>query len=425
VERSRATIHFALGEHQFDVARQLADEVREACDRSAGQPYRKFVNEGQKEIARQKQAWIDYQAALGGLSSKADDPAANLAAARWWILERGDWDAALPYLARDGDPLLLAAVDLDKAKGKDRLAIAHAWYAAGKAETGSPLWLARAKAWYLAINKLEISGLDGATLERRLAELALDERIRPLDEQIARGRGAARLHQGLSPIVRRHCVLLMPFEQADHFHDGKNWMVCDRSGQQNHGAVHGAATKPGQAGLALEFDGPAHHVECADQPSLNPANAITICAWVWNRGAVHPKGADDIISKEEWGGGTGRGYCLRLHDRRANFNFGNGPDWLQVQASQPLAQGQWLHIAGVYNGQNQMLLVNGTEVGVQPTSKAISPSPRPLRIGRGPFDEDRRFRGLIDEVAVFDMALTAADVQAIINLGREGRNLAE
>ena len=425
VTESRATIRFALGEHQFDIARQLADEVREACDRPAGQPFRKFVNDGQREIVRQKQAWIDYQAALGELSSQANDPAANLAAARWWILERGDWDAALPYLSRSGDPLLLAAVELDKAKGQDRLAIATAWFAAGKAGAGNPLWLARAKAWYLAINKLEISGLDGATLERRLAELALDEPIKPFDEQIARGRGVARLHHSFGPIVRRHCVLLMSFDQTDHFHDGKNWMVCDRSGQQNHGAVHGAAAKPGKAGLALEFAGSEQYVECPDQPSLNPASALTICAWVWNRAAVRPNGADDIVSKEEWGGGSGRGFCLRLHDRRANFNFGSGPDWLQVQAPQPLPQGEWQHLAGIYDGQNEVLLVNGVEVGSQSTTKAISASPRPLRIGRGPFADDRRFHGLVDEVAIFDMALTAADIQAIVNLGREGRSLSE
>jgi hypothetical protein len=105
--------------------------------------------------------------------------------------------------------------------------------------------------------------------------------------------------------------------------------------------------------------------------------------------------------------------------------LGSGPDWLQVQAPQPLPQGEWQHLAGIYDSQNEVLLVNGVEVGAQSTTKAISASPRPLRIGRGPFADDRRFHGLIDEVAIFDMALTAADIQAIVNLGREGRSLSE
>ena len=85
----------------------------------------------------------------------------------------------------------------------------------------------------------------------------------------------------------------------------------------------------------------------------------------------------------------------------------------------------WYHLAAVYDGWNLVLLVNGVEVGVQPTNKPISISPQPLRIGRGPFAQDRRFDGTIDEVAVFDMALTAADLQAVIDLGHSGKGLAK
>jgi hypothetical protein len=85
----------------------------------------------------------------------------------------------------------------------------------------------------------------------------------------------------------------------------------------------------------------------------------------------------------------------------------------------------WMHLAAVYDGQNEVLSVNGAEVVTLPASDAIAVSPKPLRLGRGPFDQKRRFHGLIDEVAIFDMALTAADLQAIIDLGRAGKPLAE
>jgi len=226
-------------------------------------------------------------------------------------------------------------------------------------------------------------------------------------------------------VVRRHCVLAMPFERADHFHDGKSFMICDRSGQANHGALHGVKPAGGQAGMALEFDGPEHFVECPDHPSLNPVGAITVCAWLRQRSVVNPNRIDDVVSKEEWGGGTGRGYSLRLDEGRPTVNFGNGPDWLWVHAPQSPVLDTWFHLAAIFDGQNLVLLVNGVEVGVQPTTKTISVSPQPLRIGRGPFDQNRRFHGLIDELAVFDMALTAADLQAIIDIGRAGKSLAE
>ena len=310
VQASRLTIQLALAEQQFTLARDLAAAVREASNRPAGAAYRKFIYDGQKELVRQQKEWYDCQTELAKLAAKPDDPIASANVARWWILERGDWDAALPYLAKAGDPLVTAAVERDRAKGADRLAIANAWFDAGTAGDGNPLWLVRAQEWYVAIDKSQVSGLDGALVDRRLEELRQKPTLQPLIEQIHRGRGAARTSKQLAPVVRRHCMLLMPLDEADHFHDGKNWLVTDRSGQFNHGTVHGARPAPGQAGMALDFDGPDDYVECPDQPSLNPTEAISVCAWLRQRRVLNPGGADDVLSKEEWGGGTGRGFAL-------------------------------------------------------------------------------------------------------------------
>jgi hypothetical protein len=425
VEASRTTIQVALANHDYILARDLASAVRTASDRPAGHPFRKFIFDGQREIVRQQEAWYAYREAMAKLSTSPDDADANLTAAKWWMFERGDWDAALPHLAKSGKPLVKAAADLDAAKGTDWLAIANVWHDAGMAEPVTPLWLVRAQGWYAVIDRATISGLDGAHVDRRLEELAKNAQLPPLEAQIALGRGAARVHSSLAPVVRRHCVLLMPFERSDHFQTGKSFMICDRSGQANHGAVYGVKSVAGQAGTALEFAGPEHYVQCPDQPSLNPEKTLTICAWVKQQTPVQPNGIDDLLSKEEWGGGTGSGYSLRINERRANLDFGSGPDWLQIVAPQQLDQDVWVHLAGIYDGQYETLLINGEEVASQATTKSISKSPQPLRIGRGPFAQDRRFHGVIDEVAVFDMALTAADVQAIIDLGRAGKSLAE
>jgi hypothetical protein len=422
IETSRATIQAALANHEYILARDLASAVRNASDRPAGQPYRKFIFDGQREIVRQQEAWYACQEALTKLATSPDDADANLTVAKWWILDRGDWDAALPYLTKTGRPLLAAAAQLDGAKGSNWLAIANAWYDAGSAEPATPLWLARARGWYSVIDKTQISGLDGAHLDRRLEELAKNEQLVPIWTQIAMGRRTARLRANLAQVVRRHCVLAMPFERADHFHDGKQFMICDRSGQANHGALYGVKSAAGQAGMALEFAGAEHFVECPDQPSLNPAISFTLCAWVR---ASATGAVDDIVSKEDWGGGSELGYVLKFHEGRPSCNFGNGRNWLWILAPKAAELSTWMHLAAVYDGQNEVLSVNGAEVVTLPASDAIAVSPKPLRLGRGPFDQKRRFHGLIDEVAIFDMALTAADLQAIIDLGRAGKPLAE
>ena len=423
IETSRVTIQAALANHEYILARDLASAVRNASDRPAGQPYRKFIFDGQREIVRQQEAWYAYKESLTKLATSPEDGDANLAAAKWWILDRGDWDAALPYLTKGGKPLLAAAAQLDGAKGSDWLAIANAWYDAGSAEPATPLWLARARGWYAIIDKTQISGLDGAHIDRRLEELAKNEQLVPIWAQIAMGRRAARLHASLPPVVRRHCVLAMPFERADHFHDGKTFMICDRSGQANHGFLYGVKSVAGQAGMALEFAGAGHYVECPDQPSLNPTNAFTICAWVHDRSPE--KGVHDIVSKEDWEGGRKLGYVLKKEQGRTGCNFGNGHEWFWIISPPAIERNAWMHLAVIYDGANELLFVNGQEVAAIATNSAVAASAKPLNVGRGPFDRNRRFEGVIDEIATFNLALTAADLQAIIELGRGGKPLAE
>ena len=423
VEASRTTIQVALANHEYIVARDLASAVRTASDRPSGQPFRKFIFDGQREIVRQQEAWYANREALTKLSTSPDDAEANLTAAKWWIFERGDWDAALPHLSKCGKPLVKTAADLDAPKGSDWLAIANAWYDAGMAEPVTPLWLVRAQSWYAVIDRATISGLDGATIDRRAEELAKNTQLAPLSSQIALGRGAARVHSSLPPVVRRHCMLLMPFERADHFQVGKSYMACDRSGQANHGAMYGVKPVDGRAGMALEFAGQEHFVECPDKPSLNPTSAFTICAWVRDRSPT--SGVHDIVSKEDWTTGSQLGYVLKTEQGRAGCNFGNGREWFWVLSPNAVEIDAWLHLAVIYDARHELLLVNGQEVASMTTTEHVATSPKPLNIGRGPFDKSRRFEGVIDEVAVFDMALTAADVQAVIDLGRAGKSLAE
>ncbi|HEX5106721.1 MAG TPA: LamG domain-containing protein, partial [Pirellulaceae bacterium] len=136
-------------------------------------------------------------------------------------------------------------------------------------------------------------------------------------------------------------------------------------------------------------------------------------------------GVDDILSKEEWGGGTGRGISLRLEDRRPEVNFGSGPEWLTLRAPQPAETGKWMHLVGVYDGEHQALFIDGVEVSSMACSKAISVSPQPIRIGRGPFAQERRFKGIIDEVALFDLALTAEEIRLTHQLGSGGKPLSK
>ena len=68
--------------------------------------------------------------------------------------------------------------------------------------------------------------------------------------------------------------------------------------------------------------------------------------------------------------------------------------------------GTWTHIAGTYDGANLRLYVNGVLVKTQARTGTIFSSPNPLYIG----GKGSQFSGLIDEVRVYNRALSAAEI---------------
>ena len=72
--------------------------------------------------------------------------------------------------------------------------------------------------------------------------------------------------------------------------------------------------------------------------------------------------------------------------------------------------GAWTHVALTYNGSQLRLYVNGVQVASGAASGAIQSSTSPLWIGGNqPYGE--YFKGLIDDVRVYNRALTPAEIQ--------------
>ena len=74
----------------------------------------------------------------------------------------------------------------------------------------------------------------------------------------------------------------------------------------------------------------------------------------------------------------------------------------------------WTHVAATYDGTTQRLYVNGTQVSTSAVAGTIATSNSPLKIG-GNSIWGEWFNGLIDEVRVYNRALSAAEIQADMN----------
>jgi chitodextrinase len=195
------------------------------------------------------------------------------------------------------------------------------------------------------------------------------------------------------------------------FSEGIGTSVADASGKGNVGAITGATwTNQGRYGNALSFNGAGNVVRVASSASLNLAGAMTLSAWV--RPAASQSGWRTIVQRQAdayfltagsdagalrpAGGGT----------IGANVNYVTGPTASPVNA--------WTHVAVGYDGATLRLFINGVQVASRAATGAIQTVANPLWIGgNSPYGE--YFQGLIDEVRVYNRALTVTEIQTDMN----------
>jgi hypothetical protein len=218
----------------------------------------------------------------------------------------------------------------------------------------------------------------------------------------------------------QHCVLYFSFDKEDFVKEGDQTIIRDHSVQKNDGVVKNAEPAEGKVKGGVRIDGNDHHIDVKDNPSLNPPS-LTVSAWVNPRTLHGGWNGDNIISKDNWN--PARGYVLRFAESgKTDFTIG-WDGWSSVGDKSRQKTNEWTHLAAVYETSQLRLYINGVERKTAVPKAPLKPSKFKLRIGRGTLDTNRRFHGLIDEVALFAAPLTSADIQEIYTRGQAGQSL--
>ena len=166
-------------------------------------------------------------------------------------------------------------------------------------------------------------------------------------------------------------------------------------------------------GGALLFNDVNARVTVPDAPSLHLTSAMTLEAWV-KPTTVTPAWRDVIYKYDD-------NYYLEATSPNGGRPVGgagstSGPN-IDAIGPTTLTANAWTHLATTFDGATQRLYVNGIEVSSVARTENLTTSISPLEIG-GDNNFGSVFTGTIDEVRIYNVALTAAEIQGNLLNGR-------
>ena len=200
---------------------------------------------------------------------------------------------------------------------------------------------------------------------------------------------------------------------AYSFDSGSGSVLSDVSGNGRHGTISGAVwTSAGRSGGALSFDGVNDLVTVADAASLDLTKGMTLEAW------VRPTASGSwrtVVTKEE-SGNLVYGLFSNSDTSQSSSIVSIGSKKTQdiVRAPSGLALSTWTHLATTFDGLVLRVYVNGSQVASRSVVGAIRRSARPLRIG-GNNVWPEWFKGQLDDLRIYNRALSASELQADMN----------
>ena len=195
------------------------------------------------------------------------------------------------------------------------------------------------------------------------------------------------------------------------FNEGAGSTTADSSWNANTGTISGAAwAASGRYGGALSFNGTSSRVDINDANSLDLTSGLTIEAWVYPTAL---SGWRTVILKET---SADLVYGLYAYDnapRPAGYVYVGG-NYFDAPGTTSIPLNAWTHLAATHDGATLRLFVNGNQVGSRTATGNITVSTGPLRIG-GNLVWGEYFSGNIDEVRIYNRALSPAEIQTDMN----------
>lgn len=210
------------------------------------------------------------------------------------------------------------------------------------------------------------------------------------------------------------CTVGIPGLRAHYrFNENSGTTTADSSGNGNTGTLtSGPIWAAGRYNSGIDFDGVDDFVNVPDSSSLDLGNTGTMMAWV----NVDTANWNGVIAKANVNNDNQHAYTIEITPSNSvECKLGNGAANVNVNGGN-VALNTWTHIACSWDGTTVRLYINGGT----PITGAQTVSPynnnAPLKIGTwGAVGSGDEFDGTIDEVRLYDRALSLAEITDAMN----------
>ena len=231
----------------------------------------------------------------------------------------------------------------------------------------------------------------------------------PVDAMVTDGAGTS--------VSRRFNITVAPCAGGSSplsiwdFDEGSGTTAGDGAGG-NDGVLVGdtswSTDTPNAGGTSLSFDGAGDFVRVSDHSSLHIAGQLTLMAWV-KETAIGSYAK--VISRR-----TGYYfYFLGVDNGHPYGGIGDDVDWAVTGKSLLMSLDCWNHLAFVYDDDidRMFLHFDGTERMTAVTESLPATAGVDLSIGADSQGTQNHFRGDVDDVAIYDRALTAGEIRGL------------
>ncbi len=206
--------------------------------------------------------------------------------------------------------------------------------------------------------------------------------------------------------------------------------VKDHSSYGNHGALMGNPTLvEGKFGKALKFNGRSDWVEIPHDDSLTVTQSFTVMAWIKTPRHGGPKGAlwQSIVAK----GNDVRSYSFYT-DTFSNGLHLSVQDYKGGSSRQHILLNRWQHVVGQVDNGIHRYWINGkltAEFPIEATLPGLADTAS-VRVGNSHDAKpasapDRHFQGLIDELRIWNRALSEDEILKEMQTGNTSTQTAD